>query len=82
MLKLGDYMQKKPKTKKKDEVTKKAKVSTSSLPDPSLSAESRLAAVEKLCDRYQTENQVRHTTVTLYCLIQNLICKGLHFHLA
>lgn len=71
MLKLGDDVRKKPKTKKKDEVTKKAKVSTSSMPDPSLSAESRLAAVEKLCDRFQTENQVRHTMHTYIVLFDS-----------
>lgn len=63
MLKLTDDVRKKPKTKRKDKEAKKAKVSTSSLSDlRSSSAEDRLAAMEKLCDRFQTENRVRHAT--------------------
>ena len=60
MLSLSDEMEdmRKKSKKKRDESLKKAKVSTSSLPPPGMAAEKKVAEMEKLCDRYQTESQV------------------------
>ena len=59
MVKLTDEMKSmKKKAKKKGEDPQK-KLSASALPDPSMAAEKKVAAIEQICDRYQTENAVR-----------------------
>ena len=59
MVKLTDEMEAmKKKAKKKGEDPQK-RLSALALPDPSMAAEKRVAAMEKICDRYQTENAVR-----------------------
>ena len=44
--------------KKRDTSLKKAKILTSSLPDPNMADEKKVAEMEKLCDRYQAETLV------------------------
>ena len=49
----------KKKAEKKGSKDLLKKLSTPALPDPSMAADKKVAEMEKICDRYQTENAVR-----------------------
>ena len=60
MVKLTEEMDAmKKKAKKKGGEGLQKKLSTPALPDPSMAADKKVAEMEKICDRYQTENTVR-----------------------
>ena len=58
MVKLTDEMEAMRKKARKKGDDPARKLSASALPDKSMAVEKRVAEMEKLCDRYQTENSV------------------------